>query len=157
MIEKTTLSRINALFRGRQNIVVSNLLRERGYDYKVAFGCSVPDVKGVAQMILEGLDTLDNQDNPFKGLNQTELAEALWSQTDIRESMMAAPMLYPRGTMTIETAERWADSVPTPEVADMVCMYAYQFGIGQQLIERWQSSEDKMRAYCAQSLIKRLS
>ena len=157
MIEKTTLSKINALFRGRQNIVVSNLLRERGYAYKVAFGCSVPDIKGIVQMIKDGQVPLENLGNLEDPDNQKNLAEALWAQADIRESMMAAPMLYPRGTMTLEVAERWADGIPTPEVADMVCMYAYQFGIGLQLIERWQGSEDKMRAYCAQSLIKRLS
>ena len=154
MIEKTTLSKINALFRGRQNSVVSNLLRERGYNYKVAFGCSVPDIKGVAMMVVEGLA---DQESPFFGLDQTELAEALWADDNLREAKMAAPMIYPRGTMSLETAERWADNIPTPEVADMVCMYAYQFSIGQQLIERWQQSSDKMRAYCAQNLNKRLS
>lgn len=154
MIEKTTLSKINALFRGRQNIVVSNLLRERGYNYKVAFGCSVPDIKGVAMMVKEGLQ---DPDSPFFGLDEVELSEALWADENLREAKMAAPMLYPRGTMTVETAERWADSIPTYEVADMVCMYAFQFGIGQTLIERWEQSKDKMRAYCAKNLIKRLS
>lgn len=154
MIEKTTLSKVNALFRGRQNIVVSNLLRERGYNYKVAFGCSVPDIKGVAMMVKEGLQ---DPESPFCGLDEVELAEALWADENLREAKMAAPMLYPRGTMTVETAERWADGIPTFEVADMVCMYAYQFGIGQALIERWQESGDKMRAYCAKNLIKRLS
>lgn len=154
MIEKTTLSKINALFRGRQNIVVSNLLRERGYNYKVAFGCSVPDIKGVAMMVKEGLQ---DPESPFCGLDEVELAEALWADENLREAKMAAPMLYPRGTMSVETAERWADGIPTFEVADMVCMYAYQFGIGQALIERWQESGDKMRAYCAKNLIKRLS
>ncbi len=154
MIEKTTLSKINALFRGRQNIVVSNLLRERGYNYKVAFGCSVPDIKGVAMMVKEGLQ---DPDSPFFGLDEVELSEALWADENLREAKMAAPMLYPRGTMTVETAERWADSIPTYEVADMVCMYAFQFGIGQTLIERWEQSEDKMRVYCAKNLIKRLS
>lgn len=154
MIEKTTLSKINALFRGRQNIVVSNLLRERGYNYKVAFGCSVPDIKGVAMMVKDGLK---DTESPFYGLDEVELAEALWADENLREAKMAAPMLYPRGTMTVETAERWADGIPTYEVADMVCMYAYQFGIGQALIERWEKSEDKMRAYCAKNLIKRLS
>lgn len=154
MIEKTTLSKINALFRGRQNIVVSNLLRERGYNYKVAFGCSVPDIKGVAMMVKEGLQ---DPESPFCGLDEVELAEALWADENLREAKMAAPMLYPCGTMTVETAERWADGIPTFEVADMVCMYAYQFGIGQALIERWQESGDKMRAYCAKNLIKRLS
>lgn len=154
MIEKTTLSKINALFRGRQNIVVSNLLRERGYNYKVAFGCSVPDIKGVAMMVKDGLK---DTESPFYGLDEVELAEALWADENLREAKMAAPMLYPRGTMTVETAERWADGISTYEVADMVCMHAYQFGIGQALIERWEKSEDKMRAYCAKNLIKRLS
>lgn len=154
MIEKTTLSKINALFRGRQNIVVSNLLRERGYNYKVAFGCSVPDIKGVAMMVKDGLT---DPDSLFCGLDEVELSEALWADENLREAKMAAPMLYPRGTMTLETAERWADGIPTYEVADMVCMYAFQFGIGQPLIERWEQSEDKMRAYCAKNLIKRLS
>lgn len=154
MIEKTTLSKINALFRGRQNIVVSNLLRERGYNYKVAFGCSVPDIKGVVAMVK---NELTDPDSPFFGLGETDLAEAMWSDENLREAKMAAPMFYPRGTMSLETAERWADGIPTPEVADMVCMYAFQFEIGQELISRWEKSEDKMRAYCAQSLKKRLS
>lgn len=154
MIEKTTLSKINALFRGRQNIVVSNLLRERGYNYKVAFGCSVPDIKGVAQMVIEGLN---DPESPFYSLDRIEIAEALWADENLREARMAAPIVYPRGEMSLETAERWADTIPTREVADMVCMYAFQFGIGQQLIERWQNSDDKLRAYCAQNLIKRLS
>ena len=154
MIEKTTLSKINALFRGRQNIVVSNLLRERGYNYKVAFGCSVPDIKGVVALVK---NELTDSSSPLFGLDETELAEAMWSDENLREAKMAAPMFYPRCTMNIETAERWADGIPTPEVADMVCMYAFQFGIGQELISIWENSEDKMRAYCAQSLKKRLS
>ncbi len=154
MIEKTTLSKINALFRGRQNIVVSNLLRERGYSYKVAFGCSVPDIKSVAMMVKAGMT---DTESPFFGLDETEFAEALWADDNLREAKMAAPMFYPRGMMNVETAERWADTIPTPEVADMVCMHAFQFGIGQELIDRWKDSDDKMRAYCAQNLIKRLS
>lgn len=154
MIEKTTLSKINALFRGRQNIVVSNLLRERGYNYKVAFGCSVPDIKSVAMMVKAGLTEAES---PFFGLDETELAEALWADENLREAKMAAPILYPRGTMSLETAERWADNIPTREVADMACTYAFQFEIGETLIGRWKESDDKMRAYCAQNLIKRLS
>lgn len=143
------LSQIHALFRGRQNIVVSNLLREHGYQYKVAFGCSLPDVKSVAQMLGQGV---------IEGVTVgKELAEELWADRSIRESMLCAPMLYPRGEMSIETAERWSLQIPTPEVADVVCMYAFQFGIGQQLIERWRDSEDKMQQYCARSLAKRLN
>ena len=143
------LSQIHALFRGRQNVVVSNLLREHGYQYKVAFGCSLPDVKQVARMLGEGA---------VEGVEPgVELAEALWADDAIRESKLCAPMLYPRGEMTVEVAERWSRTIPTPEVADVVCMYAFQFVIGQQLIERWSHSTHPMQQYCARSLAKRLN
>ena len=90
-------------------------------------------------------------------VDEIEVAEALWAEDDIRESKMLAPLLYPRGTMTVETAERWVQTIPTPEVADVVSMYAFQFGIGQELIERWMDAEPKMMRYCARSLQKRLS
>lgn len=148
------LSAIHRMFRGRQNVVTSTLLRDHGYQYKVAFGCSLPDIKELVAMIQAGLC---DSESPLFGLDATELAEALWADVNIRESRMAAPMLYPRGTMTVEVAERWAQGIPTPEVADVVCMYAFQFGIGQELIERWQEAESPMLRYCANSLHHRLS
>lgn len=154
MIGKQTLAAAHRLFRGRQNIVTSSLLREHGYRYQVAFGCSLPDLKEIAAQIRAGVD---DAESPFAGIDLTEMAEALWADERIRESRMVAPMLYPRGTMTVEVAERWAAQIPTPEVADVVCMYAFQFGIGQELIGRWSESEQPMLRYCAQSLAKRLS
>lgn len=142
------LSKVHALFRGRQNVVVSNLLREHGYIYKVAFGCSLPDIKSVARMLSEGA---------VEGLTAgKDLAEALWTDDAIRESKLCAPMVFPRGEMDLATAERWSLSIPTPEVADVVCMYAFQFGIGKQLIEQWSNSQNPMQRYCARNLSKRL-
>lgn len=148
------LSAIHKLFRSRQNVFTSSLLREHGYIYKVAFGCSLPDIKQIAELVKE---KLRDQESPLFGLDEMELAEALWAEDNIRESKMMAPLLYPRGTMTIETAERWSKTIPTPEVADVACMYAFQFGIGQELITRWMDSEERMQRYCARSLKKRLS
>ncbi|MBR5717139.1 MAG: DNA alkylation repair protein [Bacteroidales bacterium] len=148
------LSTIHKLFRSRQNVFTSSLLRQHGYVYKVAFGCSLPDIKEIALMVKE---MLADMESPLYGLDITEVAEALWAEDNIRESKMIAPLLYPRGTMTIETAERWVQSIPTPEVADVVCMYAFQYEIGKELISRWKDAEGKMLRYCAKSLEKRLS
>lgn len=140
--------------RSRQNVYTSSLLRQHGYNYRVAFGCSLPDVKDIARQIGE---ELANPDSPLYGLTSIEVAEALWADVNIRESLLVAPLLYPRGEMSVETAQRWAQSIPTPEVADVVCMYAFQFGIGLSLIELWQDSDESMLRYCARSLQKRLS
>lgn len=140
--------------RSRQNVYTSSLLRQHGYNYRVAFGCSLPDVKDIARQIGE---ELANPDSPLYGLTSIEVAEALWADVNIRESLLVAPLLYPRGEMSVETAQRWVQSIPTPEVADVVCMYAFQFGIGLSLIELWQDSNESMLHYCARSLQKRLS
>lgn len=140
--------------RSRQNVYTSSLLRQHGYNYRVAFGCSLPDVKDIARQIGE---ELANPDSPLYGLTSIEVAEALWADVNIRESLLVAPLLYPRGEMSVETAQRWVQSIPTPEVADIVCMYAFQFGIGLSLIELWQDSNESMLRYCARSLQKRLS
>jgi 3-methyladenine DNA glycosylase AlkD len=156
-VEKLTahqLSAIHKLFRSRQNIFTSSLLRQHGYIYKVAFGCSLPDIKQIAAMVK---DMLQDPESLLYGLDETDVAETLWAEDSIRESKMTAPLIYPRGTMTVETAERWAKTIPTPEVADVVCMYAFQFEIGQELISRWMDSEERMLRYCAKSLQKRLS
>ncbi len=156
-MEKLTahqLSAIHKLFRSRQNVFTSSLLRQHGYIYKVAFGCSLPDIKQIAAMVKEKIADPESQ---LYGLDETNVAESLWAEDDIRESKMMAPLMYPRGTMNIETAERWAKTIPTPEVADVVCMYAFQFEIGQELISRWMDSEERMLRYCAKSLKKRLS
>lgn len=140
--------------RSRQNVYTSSLLRQHGYNYRVAFGCSLPDVKDIARQIGE---ELANPDSPLYGLTSIEVAEVLWADVNIRESLLVAPLLYPRGEMSVETAQRWVQSIPTPEVADIVCMYAFQFGIGLSLIELWQDSNESMLRYCARSLQKRLS
>jgi len=142
------------MMRGRQNVYTSTLLRQHGYLYRVAFGCSLPDIKEIAGRIRVAMD--DDESMLF-GLTPVEVAEGLWADEAIRESRMVAPILYPRGEMSIETAERWALQIPTPEVADVVCMYAFQYGIGQQLIERWENSPEAMLKYCANSLKRRLS
>lgn len=156
-MEKLTahqLSAIHKLFRSRQNIFTSSLLRQHGYIYKIAFGCSLPDIKQIAAMVK---DMLQDPESLLYGLDETDVAETLWAEDSIRESKMTAPLIYPRGTMTVETAERWAKTIPTPEVADVVCMYAFQFEIGQELISKWMDSEERMLRYCAKSLQKRLS
>jgi len=146
-------SAIHRLFRGRQNVYTSTLLRQHGYSYRVAFGCSLPDVKELAGTIRA---MLSDATSPLFGLTEVEVAEALWHDADIRESMLTAPLLYPRGTMTLEVAERWAATIPTPEVADVLCMYALQFGIGHELIQRWGEASQPMLRYCAQNLKRRL-
>lgn len=147
------LSKVHALFRSRQNVVVSNLLRQNGYSYRVAFGCTLPDLKEIAELLRQGaVEDVDLEDVEA----QKNFCIALREDCGIRESMMLAPMFCPRGSVTDDEAEQWVELIPTREVADVVCMYALQFQVGHQLVEKWKASEHPMRRYCAQQLAKRL-
>lgn len=126
-------------------------MREHGYQYKVAFGCSLPDVKAVAKEV-QSMELSESG---------RELAESLWADTAIRECMMVAPMLYPRGEMDIPTAQRWAEACPTAEVADLLVMYALQFVREADgtcpFIDLWRDSQVKILRYCSKALDKRLN
>ena len=49
------------------------------------------------------------------------IAQELWNDTNSRECRLAAPMLYPAESMTLELASTWCDTVETVEIADNLC------------------------------------
>lgn len=92
-------------FFAMRNGVIADTLRSAGLPYKVIFGLNLPQIVEIAS------------ESP----HTAELAEALWANNTTRESMLMAPMLADPTTFSIEDARRWLDTVPTAEVADILC------------------------------------
>ncbi len=123
---------IKLKFRQSMNGVVAQNMRERGVNYKVNFGLTLPLLKRIAQET--GRDA--------------ELATLLWEDTAVRESMMLAPLLYPAETLTPEKADSWVATMPTTEVADMCSKYL--FGLTPFALEKsaqWAQSDNSLTAY----------
>ncbi len=91
------------------NGVVSQNMRDHGMNYKVNFGLTLPLLKRIAQ------ETDKN----------ATLAQALWEEKSVRESMMLAPLLYPVEAFTGEDADNWVTTLPNTEVADMCSKYLF--------------------------------
>lgn len=88
-----------------RNGVVADTLRKAGCPHRIVFGLNLPQLTNIAK-----------EYGPSE-----ELAEALWSDTALRESALLAPMLYPREKLTIEKARKLCHSVMWYEDADILC------------------------------------
>ena len=82
---------IKLKFRQAMNGIVSQNMRNLGANYKINFGLTLPLLKKIAEKIPA----------------DAQLANALWNDTAVRESMMLAPMLYPSDEFNEDEAEKW--------------------------------------------------
>lgn len=106
MAEYNRIQIIKRRFFAMRNGIIADTLRKAGLDYRMIFGLNLPQVVEIAD------------EQPHEAV----LAEEMWADRRTRESMLLAPMLYPRGEMSGDTARRWLAEAPTVEVADVLCL-----------------------------------
>lgn len=91
-----------------RNGVVADALRKGGSPFAVIFGINLPQLVEIAA-----------GQEPSR-----ELAEQLWVNRTTRESLLLAPMIFPRDEFSIEDARRWgkdASELGVAEVSDILC------------------------------------
>ena len=67
------------------------------------------------------VDSISTQKKPSPEQAKKELAEQLWADSNSRESMLLAPMLYPVDQLTPQRAAAMAREVRWSEDADILC------------------------------------
>lgn len=92
-------------FFAMRNGVVADTLRSAGSPYKVIFGLNLPQIVDIARDMAP----------------DRTLAEELWANKTTRESQLAAPMIMPRESFTVDDARRWCASIADRESADILC------------------------------------
>lgn len=128
------LKDIKRLYRLYMNGIVSQSMRNKGAEYRVNFGLTLPLLRRIAGQVLPSV----------------EIAEALWQDRGVRESLLLAPMLYPAGECTLQDACRWAGEIPNIEVADFCCKYLFsQLPFAPQLVVEWMDAPSDMLQYTA--------
>lgn len=115
-------------FFAMRNGAVGESMRRSGAPYRIIFGLNIPQIVEIAEEF--GPDR--------------ELAEALKANTTTRESLLIAPMLFPREELTNDIAHEWLTSAQTPEVIDVVCLKLVRFvpSPGELLDELYGSDRD---------------
>lgn len=113
MDTKNILSReIRKEFFAFRNGIIADKLRKAGDPHGMIMGCLLVDVQGIAARTRDDIHDKEQL---------AAVASELWSDTNSRECRLAAPMLYPAESMTLEEAMQWCSTVETVEVADTLC------------------------------------
>lgn len=127
-------------FRLGMNGIISTSMRNRGMDYKIIFGLSLPQLRTLAE----------------KYSPNQEVAIRLWNE-NIRESKLLATMIFPYSEMSIDIAKEWIEDIKYSEVADIASMYLFsKLPYAEQLCLEYVNSENEDHLYFAFRLFIRL-
>lgn len=104
------LKDIKQRFYAMRNGIVADALRKGGMPHKVIFGLQVPQLAEIAREL---------------GPNAV-LAQALWDDSDVRESRLLACYLFPLEEISVEKAVELASQTRTPEESNMLAFRIFR-------------------------------
>ncbi|MBP5569625.1 MAG: DNA alkylation repair protein [Prevotella sp.] len=134
------LKEIKQSFFLKMDGVASRSMREKGLDYKVNWGVSIPDLRKTADAY---------------GKNYA-LAIELWKE-NIRECKILATMMMPPEKMLPEIVELWMEQTPSQEIAEMAAFNLYQhLEFAPVLAFQWIAGDNEMEQICGYNLLARL-
>ncbi len=136
---KTKAKEIKRSFRLMMNGVVSQSMRDKGSDYHVNWGASLPMLKDKAR------DT--GQDYA--------LACELWRE-NVRECKILATMIMPPHLMSRQLAETWMSETTTLEIAEMAAFHLYKnLEYARDMALDWIESDEEMHKICGYHILAR--
>ena len=122
------------------NGVASQSMRQKGVDYKINWGVSLPDLQKMAQQYGKNL----------------ELAVALW-QENIRECKILATLIMPAGEMDDALAEKWMGEINSQDLAEMASFNLFQhLRHAAELSYGWTKSNRVVEQMCGYLVLSRL-
>ncbi len=134
------LKEIKKSFFLRMDGTASRSMREKGLDYKINWGVSIPDLRKMA----------DEYGKDY------ELAIELWKE-NIRECKILATMMMPPEQMLPEIVELWMEQTPSQEIAEMAAFNLYQhLEYAPVLAFQWIAGDNEMEQICGYNLLARL-
>lgn len=125
--EFNAMQRVKRRFFAMRNGDLAAQMVSHGARYKINFGLNLPQISEIARDFLPGGReyeeiTAGAEHGAGHAFDSADFARRLRDNVTTRESMLIAPMLFPVEMLAFEEALEWAKSVPTPEIADVLCL-----------------------------------
>lgn len=134
------LKEIKRSFRTMMNGVVAQSMRDKGADYHVNWGASLPMLKDMARGIGKNYD----------------LAIALWKE-DVRECKILATLIMPAERMLPEVVDIWMEQTRSQEIAEMASFNLYRYlPFAADKAYQWIASEREICQLCGFHVLSRL-
>lgn len=134
------LQEIKRSFRLMMDGAVATSMREKGVNYHLNWGATLPRLKEMAEEI---------------GPNYS-LAIELWKE-NIRECKILATMVMPPKEMLSEITDLWVEQIDTVEIAEQASFNLFQYlDYAADKAFLWLSSENEITQMCGYHVLSRL-
>ena len=134
------VKQIKQSFRQMMDGAVAKSMREKGLDYKLNWGATLPRLREMADEIGQNYD----------------LAIALWKE-DVRECKILATMIMPANQMLPEVADIWMEQITTQELVEQAAFNLFQYlTYAPEKAYTWMASEKELYQLCGFHILSRL-
>lgn len=138
---------IKQSFRQMMDGATAQSMRDKGLNYHLNWGATLPRLREMADEIKLSVDAEDAL---------YDLAIALWKE-NVRECKILATMLMPPEKMLSEVADIWMEQTPTVEVAEQAAFNLYQrLPYAAEKAFLWISLPDDLPQLCGYHILSRL-
>lgn len=131
---------IKQSFRQMMDGVISKSMRDKGTDYKLNWGATIPRLRAKADEIGKNYD----------------LAIALFKE-DVRECKILATMIMPPDEVLPEVIDIWMEQITSQEIAEQAAFNLYQYlPYAPEKAYTWIASDKSLYQLCGFHILSRL-
>lgn len=135
-----TVKEIKQSFRQMMDGAVAQSMRQKGLDYHLNWGATLPRLREKADELGKNYD----------------LAIALWKE-NVRECKILATMIMPAEVVLPEVIDIWMEQTPTSEIAEQAAFNLYQYlPYAPEKAYTWIASDKELYQLCGFHILSRL-
>lgn len=139
---------IKQSFRQMMDGAVAQSMRNKGVDYHLNWGTTLPRLKAKAEELANSQEQTAN--------SLYDLAIALWKE-NVRECKILATMLMPADKMLPEVCDIWMEQMPSQEMAEQVSFNLWQhLPYAPEKAYQWIASDKELYQLCGFHVLSRL-
>ena len=141
---------IKQSFRLMMDGVVATSMRQKGVNYKLNWGATLPRLRDKAEELKQMFNV------SCLTFNQYDLAIALWKE-NVRECKILATMLMPSDMMLPEVVDIWMEQTDCQEIAEQATFNLYQYlPYAPEKAYTWMASDKELYQLCGFHILSRL-
>ena len=141
------IKEIKQSFRQMMDGSVAQSMRDKGLNYHLNWGATLPRLKAKAEELAIATPHSDHQ---------YDLAIALWKE-NVRECKILATMLMPPERMLPEVCDIWMEQIPSQEIAEQAAFNLWQhLPYAPEKAYQWIASDKEYYQLCGFHVLSRL-
>ena len=149
---------IKQSFRLMMDGAVAQSMRDKGLNYHLNWGATLPRLQAKAQEIKAMFNDSERSEFNVSSLmfNVYELSIELWKE-NVRECKILASLLMPPDEILPEVVDIWQEQIPSQEIAEQLAFNLYQhLPFAAEKAYQWIASDKEYDQLCGFHVLSRL-